>query len=167
MCEVVRQEPGATAENYPPNYVAVEEGLGAKFPSPAGVATTVTDALVDPPGPALAGFGRAPASAPVLAPRGAFVEIVAEGTGRAVLRQPLPDARPPVEGDWQPLEFLAHVNPMGLVGTLALTRRSGVEGVDDYFQRYLVQTLRVGQRLAQVNRRPPARFPPDTLKRAV
>jgi hypothetical protein len=147
---VARPEPGATFENYPPSYLAtgVEGGLKLDFPSPVAIAATPVEALADSPGPLLVGIGRSPATWPPLSERGAFVEIVADGTGQAVLRQALLDARPPGGGAWQPLEFLAHVNTMGLVGTLALTRRSGVEGVDDYFQRYLVQTLRVGQRLA-------------------
>lgn len=147
---VARPEPGATFEDYKPTYVAatVEGGLRLDFPNPVTIAATPVEALADAPGSLLIGIGRSAMTLPPLSERGAFVEIVADGTGQAVFRQALLDARPPSGGAWQPLEFLAHVNTMGLVGTLALTRRSGVEGVDDYFQRYLVQTLRVGQRLA-------------------
>lgn len=147
---VARPEPGATFENYQPSYVAatVEGGLRMDFPHPLAIAATPVEALAEPPGSLLVGIGRSSTLPPPLSERSAFVEIVVDGTGQAVLRQALLDARPPGEGAWQPMEFLAHVNPMGLVGTLALTRRSGVEGVDDYFQRYLVQTLRVGQKLA-------------------
>lgn len=145
-----RPEPGATFENYQPSYVAstVDGGLTLDFPSPLPMATTPVEALADPPGALLVGIGRSGAAQPTLSERSAFVEIVTDGTGQAVLRQAVLDAHPPGDGAWEPMEFLAHVNTMGLVGTLALTRRSGVEGVDDYFQRYLVQTLRVGQRLA-------------------
>jgi hypothetical protein len=147
---VARPEPGATFENYEPNYVAAagEGALKVNFPGPVAIAATPVEALADPPTPLLIGIGRASGALPPLSERAAFVEIVADGTGQAVLRQTLVDAHPPSEGAWQPMEFLAHVNTMGLVGTLAVTRRSGVEGVDDYFQRYLVQTLRVGQLLA-------------------
>jgi hypothetical protein len=65
-----------------------------------------------------------------------------------VLRETLQDARPPGEGEWQPMKFIVAVNATGLVGTLAVTQRSGVEAVDEYFQKYLVHTLRIGQRLA-------------------
>jgi hypothetical protein len=148
---ITRPEPGATFENYPPIFspAASETGLKPILPAPVGVPVTPTDALLaDRPGPLLLGFGRTDAGLPVLAERGAFVEIVAEGTGQAVLRQALTDARPPGDGGWQPMKFLVAVNATGLVGTLAVTQRSGVAAVDEYFQRYLAQTLRVGQRLA-------------------
>jgi len=43
---------------------------------------------------------------------------------------------------------MAAVDPAGLVGPVVPTVRSGVSEVDDYFARYLEETLRVGQRLA-------------------
>jgi hypothetical protein len=46
------------------------------------------------------------------------------------------------------MEFVAAVDPAGLVGPLVPTVRSGVEEVDNFFQNYLARTLRVGERLA-------------------
>lgn len=148
---IARPEPGATFESYAPKFSAAssENELKPNLPAPVSGPTTPVAALsASRPAPLLLGFGRAEAELPVLAERGAFVEIIAEGTGEPVLRQPLNDARPPGERVWEPMEFLVAVNATGLVGTLAVTRRSGVEEVDNYFQRYLAQTLRVGQRLA-------------------
>lgn len=148
---VARPEPGATFENYPPLYspAASPTGLNPLLPTPTGVPVTPTEALLaDRPGPVLLGFGRTDAALPALAERGAVVEIVAEGTGQPVLRETLKEARPPGDGAWQPMKFLVAVNATGLVGTLAVTQRSGIEAVDDYFQKYLVQTMRIGQRLA-------------------
>ncbi|MEO7414459.1 MAG: hypothetical protein ABIZ81_13995 [Opitutaceae bacterium] len=148
---VNRPEPGATFENYQPSFVAsaLEQGLKSKFPNPVTVPVTSVEALAaDPPGPLFAGIGRGERVAPTLDPRSAVVKIVAAGTGQAVLQQIVLDARPPGDGAWQPMEFLGRVDAIGLVGTLAVTRQSGVEGVDDYFRGYLVQTLRIGQRLA-------------------
>ena len=46
------------------------------------------------------------------------------------------------------MEFIAAVDTAGLVGPLVPTVRSTDADVDDYFGRYLAETLRVGQRLA-------------------
>ena len=69
------------------------------------------------------------------------------GCGAGLLAEPLADANPPA-GDWQPMEFLVAVDPMGLVGPPTLTESSRVAAVDGYFQNYLVKTLHAGQRLA-------------------
>ncbi|MEO6569646.1 MAG: hypothetical protein ABIO94_12845 [Opitutaceae bacterium] len=148
--EVRRPEPGAMFESFPPSDIAsaLEQGLKAKFPNPVNVPATTVEALADSPGSLFAGIARGEGKAPTLDPRAAFVKIVAAGTGQAVLQQTLLEARPPGDGPWQPMEFLGRVDAVGFVGTLTVTRQSGVEGVDDYFRRYLVQTLRIGQRLA-------------------
>jgi hypothetical protein len=148
---VARPEPGATFQNYPERLIAppTDRELKFRLPSPVAVPATSAEALVaDSPGSPLLGFGRIERVLPALAPRGAFVEIVAEATGRPVLRQALVDAKPPGEGAWEPMEFLVAVDAAGMVGSLGVSRPSNVEGVDNYFQRYLVQTLRIGQRLA-------------------
>jgi hypothetical protein len=45
------------------------------------------------------------------------------------------------------MEFMAAVDPAGLVGPLVLTVHSNVAEVDAYFARFLSEELRVGQRL--------------------
>jgi hypothetical protein len=106
--------------------------------------------------PLALGLGRGETLVVPLPPRGAFVEIVATRTGRRALsaqamtqvEKLAADARPPGDRPWQPFEFLAAVDPAGLVGPLVIVEpRSGVEEVDRYFQDYLVQTVRVGERL--------------------
>jgi hypothetical protein len=143
---IARPDPGATFENFQSGDggVSLAERLKISFPNALEVAG---ESLGESPGSMLAGIGRSDLVLPALPERPAFVEIVAEGTGRTVLRQTLADARPPA-GAWQLMEFSGRVDATGLSGPLTITRRSGVESVDEYFQRYLVQTWRVGQQLA-------------------
>mgnify|MGYP006194076769 FL=1 len=79
---------------------------------------------------------------------GAFerVEIVAAASGRSVLAQVILE-RPPVSGEWQPVEFMAAVDASGLIGPLVVTTRSGLEEVDSFFSNYLIRTLRFGSRI--------------------
>ena len=119
-------------------------GLPASVAVPENAAEAL---LIASPGAPFSGFGRSDAEVEALARRGAFVEVVAAGSGRRILADALPAARPPGGGGWQPLEFLAAVDAAGLV-SLDLTARSGLEEVDAYFSRYLAQTLRIGARLA-------------------
>ena len=113
------------------------------------VATRVTaESLVgDPPGAPFLGFGRTDLQVDRLPARGAFVEITEAGSGRSVFARPVADVNPPGGAPWQPMEFLAAVDAAGLVGPLVPTLRSGVYEVDNFFQRYLADTLRVGSRL--------------------
>ena len=99
----------------------------------------------------LQGFGRRDEARPVLAPRGAYVEIVAAADGASVgLEQALTGAQPPTQQEWQPMEFLAAIEPGGLVGLPSLVASSGVEKVDQYFLDYLVKDWRVGERLSKL-----------------
>jgi hypothetical protein len=95
------------------------------------------------------GFGRRDADREPLPRRAASAEAIAVGTGERVLQISVADARPPVPpGEWwRPPEFLAAVDPSGLVGPLVLVGRSGTEEVDNYFRNYLERTLRIGARL--------------------
>lgn len=157
--DVAPLEPGGTFQSYriPPKWNFAEAGPEFKLPPPVEAPARPTEALAaDAPGVLLLGFGRAETSVPALSVRGAFVEIVAAGTGQpalpvqrlAQMQALAAAARPPGGRTWQPMEFLAVVNATGLVGPLVPTARSGVEEVDVYFQNYLVRTLRVGERLA-------------------
>jgi hypothetical protein len=65
-----------------------------------------------------------------------------------VLAETLPaEVAPPTTKAWQPMEFLAAVDPAGLVGPLVITEDSRVEEVNTYFRKYLAQTYRIGERL--------------------
>lgn len=94
------------------------------------------------------GLGETDEPAPSLPPRSGFVEVVAAATGQLTLAQPLLDAQPPTETEWQPLEFLVAVDRGGVVRPPVLTTSSRVAAVDGYFQEYLANELHLGARLA-------------------
>ena len=52
-----------------------------------------------------------------------------------------------VSDTWQPVEFMAAVDPSGLVGPLVRLVGSGVDAVDTAVKSMLVERLKVGQRL--------------------
>jgi hypothetical protein len=122
--------------------------LRLPLPPAATVPASPAEALVgDPPGEPFLGFGRTDVVVQPVAPRGAYVEISEEGTGKSVFGGPVLDAHPPTSAPWKPMEFMAAVDASGLVGPLVLTVHSDVAEVDAYFGRYLVERLRIGQRL--------------------
>lgn len=147
--ELAAPEPGGRFRGYDaPRFSFAENELMLGLPAPIAVPAGPADAVVaEAAGAALVGFGRTNSPVATLESRGAFVEIVAAGTGRKVLAQAIPGA-PRGEGAWQPVEYVARVDAAGLVGPLVVTMRSGIEEVDGYFANYLVRTLRVGERLA-------------------
>jgi hypothetical protein len=141
-------EPGDAFGGFPPDLIFPESAPVLdlpRAPMPASPGATLAD---DPPGLPLLGFGRTPERVAPLAGRGGFVEIFDAATGRSVFAETLPEAAPPADAPWQPMEFLAAVDPAGLVGPLIATVSSGARPVDSYFRRYLAETLRVGARLA-------------------
>jgi hypothetical protein len=146
--DYVPREPGTTFAGFPFKKSFADAGLALHLPPPVAVPASPAEALVgDPPGAPFIGFGRNDARTEPLSRRGAYVEIVEAGSGRRVLGQEVADARPPATAPWKPLEFIAAVDRAGLVGPVVPTVPSGVGEVDDYFARYLADTLRVGQRL--------------------
>lgn len=119
--------------------------LGRMVATPGGAAARLAEARETQP---FAGLGRADVAQPALAARGAYLQVTREVDGSQVLAEALEAAKPPeVAPLWQPLEFLAAIDATGLVGTPALLRSSRVAAVDGYFQNYLVQTIRLGERL--------------------
>ena len=158
-----RPEPGGTFQNDPskPRLRFVEPELKLGLPVPVAVPANPAEALAaDGPGALAAGSGRAELKVVPLAPRGAVVKIVAARTGLPVLSGPSAKQiealaaqahppPPPSGQQWQPMEFIAVVDPAGLVGPPEIVEtRSGEEEVERYFKNYLVRTLRVGERLA-------------------
>jgi len=160
-----RREPEGTFKGYGPNYTFSDNDLKLDLPPPITVPARPADALVqNAPGNPFMGMGRTDAAARPLAPRWAFVEIVAATSGRRVFAQALAGAAAPEgapsplqEGNWQPLEFMAAVDAAGLVGQFAPVVRPEVVAGDPFRQlqgeslaileNYLAQTLRVGDRL--------------------
>ena len=145
------QEPGGVFESFGPELVFLEIQLALNLPPAIAVPPRPADALdINSPGLPFVGVGRSDRALPVLTPRSAFVEVVAAGTGQRVFAQALTGLppkvadSPPEGGSW---EFMAAVDAAGLVGTLVPTIRSGTIA-DGFFVKYLVQTLRIGDRLA-------------------
>jgi hypothetical protein len=148
------REPGDTFLGYPEKYAFGNADVQFAFP-PAVVApdekrpveaTRLTDWTLP-----LQGMGRSDVAPPVLAARGAYVEIRAAAEGSSIrLEQALTEAKPPTQQEWQPMEFLAAIEPGGLVGQPSLVVSSGVEKVDQYFLEYLVKNWRVGERLSKL-----------------
>ncbi len=143
------QAPGSSFADYPAKLQFGESELKLTFPAAVEVPARPADAL---------GAGKPPAvylgrdssgdKQIQLTARKAFVEVMVAVNGQRVFAQSLVDAAPPGGVDWQPLELLVAVDPMGLVGPPIVTESSRVTAVDDYFQNYVVKTLRAGQRLA-------------------
>lgn len=125
-----------------------EDSARLTFPAPIEVPAKPVDALaVGPPEMPFAGMGRSDRALPLLSPRNAFMEVAAAGTGKLAIALALQDFRLPAETDWSPLEFLVAVDRAGLVGSPRLTASSGVEQVDLYCGKYLVNELQLGGRL--------------------
>jgi hypothetical protein len=144
--------PGDTFHGYPAQLVAeLQQKVEGALPTAVAVPKTPVEAseMTDWSMP-LAGFGRRDVPPPALAARGACVEVVAAGDGQSLLAAELPEAKPPSELEWQPLEFLAAVTPAGLVESPTLVVSSGVEKVDQYFLEYMTKRWRVGERLAKL-----------------
>jgi hypothetical protein len=149
-----RREPGDTFLPYPEKYAFLTADVQFAFAPAVEVpdakrpveAASLTDWSMP-----LQGLGQRDEAGPVLAPRGAYVEIVAAADGASVgLEQALIEAKPPTQQEWQPMEFLAAIEPGGLVGLPSLVVSSGVEKVDQYFLDYLVKDWRVGERLSKL-----------------
>jgi hypothetical protein len=147
--EYVPSEPGSAFTGFPAGLTFDVSRLELRLPPTGPVPENPAEALVgDPPGAPFIGFGRSDIKVEPLPPRGAYVEIVDAGNGKTVFGQAVADAHPPSSAPWKPMEFIAAVDTAGLVGPLVPTVRSTDADVDDYFGRYLAETLRVGQRLA-------------------
>jgi len=123
--------------------------VGLNFPEQIEVPHTPVDVMSlwawEQPFP---GMGQTDTAIPVLSGRDALVEVVAAGDGRQIFTQTLAAARPPGNGDWQPMEFLISVGPSGLDGLPVPAPSANTVEVVAYFQNYLANTLRVGDRLA-------------------
>jgi hypothetical protein len=128
------------AGSLPP--VAVFDGRSSALAQPLDALT------LDSPGDMLLGFGRVDTSVTPMAARGGFIEVIATATGETVIAQTIPvEAAPPTSKVWQPMEFMAAVDPAGLVGPLVVTDDSRVEEVNAYFRKYLAHSFRLGERL--------------------
>lgn len=143
-----QREPGGGFSGYQPKLIFAENELQLQLKSPVAVPGSPVQAFgADQQTAADWGMGRLDSAATPLAKRGAFVEVLAAGDGRSLLAQALTEARPPGETPWQPLQFLVGIDATGVVGSPILTESSRVAAVDRYFQNFVVETLRIGERL--------------------
>jgi hypothetical protein len=143
-----RREPGGSFPGYEPKLTFGEVELQLALPLPLAVPKNAVDSLEgDRPAQTYWGFGQTDWVANPLAPRGAFVEVFAAGEGRRLIALPLLDARPPAGTPWHPLQFMVAIDPAGVVRPPVLIESSRVASVDGYFQGFIVDSLRVGERL--------------------
>ncbi len=144
----LQREPGAEFRNYPARLQFGEAELKLNLPAAVPIPEHPAEGLaLDKPERPLGGFGETDASVAALETRGGFVEVTGAADGRVMLAESLRLARPPGEGNWQPLEFLVTVDAIGLVQPPVLTESSRVAAVDNYFQDYLGNGLHIGERL--------------------
>jgi hypothetical protein len=136
-----RREPEGAFKGYGPIYAFSDNELQLNLPASIAVPAGPPNALVDnAPGNPLVGMGRTDATVAPLAPRWAFVEIIAAASGRRIWAQGLTAASgvpPPAalrEGNWRPLEFLAAVDAAGLVGQLTPVARPEAAAADPFLQ---------------------------------
>lgn len=145
----------------PPKLVAQPGQVFRDFPAKPGIGQATlppygTDVVSAPEGLAdvmsraneapFAGLGETGQPARRVEPRAAFIEVKSM-QGRVVLRIPVA-AAPVPRADFSPMEFMANLNPAGLVGDPLLVSGSGVEEVDNFFRDYLVRSVRLGEKLA-------------------
>jgi hypothetical protein len=145
--DVPAPQTGRSFDGFPAILTFAEPALKVNLPPAAAVPETAAQALAgDPPGVPFIGFGRRDLAVPRISPRSAYVEILEAGTGHVVWSRSLEAVGVPGTA-WQPMEFMAAVDPAGLVGPLVLTGHSGAAAVDSFFTDYLAETLRVGELL--------------------
>jgi hypothetical protein len=147
---VRRPEAGRSVlEQEDKRYAFGEAGLTLTLPPPQVVAENAAGVMLAEAAPIpLHGFGGKDVAVTRFPARGALVEIRRTGNDQRVLAMTLTEAKPPTERPWRPMAFLACVDAAGLVGPLVIAERSEVEEVDRFFQNYLVQNFRIGERLA-------------------
>jgi len=148
--EVALPKVGGAFADYPARFTYDEVEFRSLAPKKDPAVDFSGALALNAPGVALLGIGRSPLDLPALSRRSAFYEVVPAAGGRVVLAESLAEAKPPgpSAGAWEPIEFLAVVNPAGLSAPLVPTVRSKLEEVDAYYANYLIQQVRIGAKLA-------------------
>jgi hypothetical protein len=143
------REPGGSFQDYAPHFIFPENELKLEFGPVSKVPAKVADVFaISKVNQSLLGLGQVQHSPAPLPVRGAFIEVVAANGGHVILSEALMNCQPPAQGSWQPLDFLVAIDLAGIVRPPVLTESSRVADVDSYFKDYLVDVLRIGQRLA-------------------
>ena len=145
------REPGNAFSGYEAKFVFPETGVNLNLPSPIQLPESPTVAIrpCDWSAPFF-GLGRKDFPEKPLERRGAFIEVHQASDGQKVIAQASEGYPPPAAVDWQPLEFLMAVEPGGVVGTPSLLNSSGSENIDRFFQEFLLDRWRAGDRLSKL-----------------
>jgi hypothetical protein len=93
------------------------------------------------------GIGERDVKRFLLQERSAYLEITDFNGGKPVVAQALAGFSVP-HPDFEPVEFLVVVSNVGLVGAPVLKTGSGWDDVDAFAREYLINTFRLGERLA-------------------
>ena len=147
--EIRPPEPGRSFTGFAPDFHFVESRLALFLPPPVQPPVNSADAVSStPPSAPFLGIGEAAQGGAPLSARSAYVEVFESRSGRPVFAQAIPaSVLIGVSETWQPVEFMAAVDPSGLVGPLVRLVGSGVDAVDTAVKSMLVERLKVGQRL--------------------
>ena len=143
------REPGGALQDYPPKLAFAAEELKLDLPPVISVPKRPAEAFgLANLGQPYVGFGQTDETVEALPARKGYIEVVSAADGTVQFNQALNLEGPPSGVLWQPLEFLLAVDAAGLVRLPVLTESSRVTSVDSYFQNYLVNILRIGERLS-------------------
>lgn len=88
-------------------------------------------------------FGQEDTEEPTLGKRFAVVEAVRPGSRELMLSETVDGKEAPATGGqiWAPMEFLLHIENVGLIGDPVLLRGSGVEEIDSYLREATMELL--------------------------
>lgn len=146
--------PGTVFADFPPNLTFSQDDPNIRFPAAVAVPAGPVAALRPGQGGAATGtLARADVTVAALPRRLGYLKVMHADTGAVAWSGELvrPDGetpdQPPPPDLWSPLEMVAAVSPVGLVGVPALTASSGSEAWDDWVPRYLAGAQRLGARL--------------------
>ncbi|HTO03765.1 MAG TPA: hypothetical protein VL069_08685 [Opitutus sp.] len=141
------REPGGSFQDYAPHFTFPETDLKLNFLPAVEKPAKPADAFaMDRTNRQLLGLGQTDRTVEPLRARGGIIQVLAAIDGQ-VMQEWVFERQPPEHGIWQPLEFLVAVDRVGVVRPPVLTESSQVAVVDQFFQDYLVNGLRIGERL--------------------
>lgn len=142
-----RRLPEEDFANFGPQYRFSEQGLGLYGFEAAAAPEHLSDVLVQGTEVPFAGMGEVEVERKPIGERSGYVSVKDLATGSKVLEGELPGLAVPA-GEFSPIEFLAVVGRSGLVGEPVLVANSGSDPLDTLVRGFLVNTYRLGARLA-------------------
>lgn len=123
-----------------------EGGLGTYGAENLAAGENLVDVLSRSNEVPFAGLGESGVARPTLNGRSALVQI--KKMGQSDLREFAVTNVAVPRPDFSPMEFVVAVGPAGLIGEPLITRGSGREEVDQFFQDFLAKTYRLGSVLS-------------------